>query len=123
MGAQAVGSLEATRAVPTIQRALGMEDKQDVQIALLGALGRVGTPNAVKLLIDAAQPGGLVFGRKPKALRLAAIKALATIDSPEAQEALAPMKNDKDSEVRAAAVAPSTPRMTQAMTPLDVPAV
>ncbi len=123
MGADALGSLDAARALPTIQRALEMEKEQEVQLALIGALGRLATPAAVKVLAEVSAPPRNFFDRKRKVLRAAAARALAAVGSPEAEEVLGPLRNDRDPDVRTAAIAPLVRRGTMSITPLGIPNV
>src|SRR5438034_8413209 len=55
--------------------ALEEEGDETVERELILALGRIGSPDAVQALIKFAQPAGRLFGRKPSALRLAAVRS------------------------------------------------
>lgn len=89
---------------PAIAELLKTEEDPDVQREALLALGRIATSDAVAHLREWAQPGGKLLGRKPLAVRLAAVKGLA-IAGPAAVDALAALNRDDAPEIRAAATA------------------
>jgi HEAT repeats len=93
---------ERTSAI-TLSRALDTEADQQVQYALLAALGKVGTPEAIERLIKAAEPDGRFFSKKSVAFRVAAIRALAETRSSAALDALRALLDDRAPEVREAA--------------------
>jgi hypothetical protein len=72
-----------------------------VQAALLSALGAAPTEDGVARLVRAAEAGGMLV-RKPAALRLRAIEALAEAGTPAARHALQGLQADRDREIRAA---------------------
>jgi len=86
---------------PAIAELLKTEDNTDVQHEALFALGRIATPDAILQLREWAQPGGKLLGRKPLAVRLAAVKGLA-LAGPAAADALAALDRDDTPEIRAA---------------------
>lgn len=109
--AQAAAGLAARRGVrvaTTMVRALNAESDAEVQHALLAALGRLRTPDAVQRLAQAAAPDSwwasvtARTARKLPAYRIAAAKALADAGTPEARLALDALRGDGDREVRAA---------------------
>jgi HEAT repeat protein len=71
-----------------------------VQFAILAALGKVATQDAVNRLVKAAEPDGVLFRRKSTEYRVAAVRALGESRTPVAAAALRMMLNDKDREVR-----------------------
>jgi HEAT repeat protein len=81
--------------------ALDKEQDSDVQQALVTALGKVGTPEAVERLASVARPGNL-FKRKPTALRLAAVNALGEAGTSEALDVLRSIAGDRDKDIRSA---------------------
>lgn len=115
--AQALGGLPAARAVPIAQHALRTETDDTVRASLYMALGRAGTDEAIRQLEEAARPGGLLLGRKPIAMRRAAVQALLVSEHPTAQVILAELRQDADPEIRAAATTPP-PRRATVVTPL-----
>lgn len=83
--------------------ALAQEQDPDVQAALLGALGKQATTEAVSCLIDAASPAGLLaLKRKLPAYRLAAVRALREAGTVAANNALRALAEDRDPAVRQA---------------------
>jgi HEAT repeat protein len=89
----------------TLVRALENEEEEDVQFAILAALGKVATQDAVNRLVKAAEPEGVLFRRKSSAYRVAAVRALGESRTPVAAAALRGLLKDKDREVRSAAAA------------------
>lgn len=87
----------------TLVKALDGETEQEVQVAILAALGRVATLEAVQRLIKAAEPAGNLFKRKSVALRVAAVHALGEARTPGAMAVLKDLSTDKDKDVREAA--------------------
>ncbi len=93
---------KGARSAGTLARALETEPDLEVQIAILGALGRVANAEAVQRLVKAAEPAG-TFKRKATAYRLAAIQGLGEARTPAAMTALRALASDRDREVRDAA--------------------
>jgi hypothetical protein len=89
---------------PALAELLRTEDNPDVQHEALLALGRIATPDALVQLREWAQPGGKVLGRKPLAVRLVAVKALA-LAGPAAVDIMGTLERDESPEIRAAASA------------------
>lgn len=89
---------------PALADLLKTEDHVEVQHEALLALGRIATPDAVVQLREWALPGGKLLGRKPLALRLVAVKALA-LAGPAAVDSLGSLERDEAPEIRAAASA------------------
>jgi hypothetical protein len=81
---------------------LDEESRPDLQREMMLALGRIGSAEAVQVLVRAAEPGGRLFNRKPVPVRLAAIDGLREAGAPAAA-ALRTLLQDDDSEVREAA--------------------
>ncbi len=100
--AAGLGMRKGRGAADTLVAALESERDIEVQIAILMALGRAGTPDAVARLVKAAESGGL-FKRKPTAYRVAAVQALADAHTHAALTALRALTTDKDAAVRDAA--------------------
>jgi HEAT repeat protein len=84
---------------------VAMEEEEDeaVERELILALGRIASTAAVQALIKFAQPGGRLFGRKPAALRAAAVEALRIAATPAAIGMLEGLMEDGDKQVRTAA--------------------
>ena len=104
---QAAAALSARKDVrtsaPHLLRALDGEKDDDVQGALLMALGRLGTAESVQRLVAAAAPKKGTFDRKSTGYRLSAVNALGEAHTPESLAALRTLANDKDADVRIAA--------------------
>jgi hypothetical protein len=107
---QGLGGVKMPRAVSVLSRALDGEQDQEVQAVILAALGRQATVEAVARLQKAAEPDGRLFKRKPTALRVSAVQALAEANTPAAVAALKRFADDKDREVRDAAVRALRPK-------------
>jgi HEAT repeat protein len=83
-----------------------MEEADDgVSVGLIETLGRLKEPRAVPHLAELARGAG-VFRRRPLPLRVAAVRALAHIGTPEALAAVEPFKSEKNFELRNAALEP-----------------
>jgi hypothetical protein len=89
---------------PVLAELLRAEDNSDVQHEALLALGRIATSDALVQLREWAQPGGKLLGRKPLAVRLVAVKALA-LAGPAAVDIMGSLERDDSPEIRAAASA------------------
>lgn len=98
--AAGLSSRKGLRSSVTLIKALDEEQDAEVQYALLAALGKVGTPDAVQTLIRAAEPEGRFFRKKPVTYRVAAIQALGVARTSAALAALQTLVNDKEKEVR-----------------------
>lgn len=96
----AIAAHRDPRTATTLITAIDAEQDPDVQLAMLLALGRVGTSEAVERLIKAAEPERGFFKKKPTPFRVAAVQALAEVKSPAAQAALKALASDKEKEVR-----------------------
>jgi HEAT repeat protein len=101
--ASALGRRRGERtSATTLVRALENEEEEDVQFAILAALGKVATQDAVNRLVKAAEPDGVLFRRKSTAYRVAAVRALGESRTPVAAAALRTLLNDRDRDVREA---------------------
>ena len=100
--AAGMGTRKGLRSAGTLTKALDAEDDQEVQLAIVAALGRLATTDAVQRLIKAAEPAGGIFKKKPTAIRVAAVQALGEARTPAAQNALQHLLDDKDKEVKQA---------------------
>lgn len=84
----------------TLIRAIEDEQDGDVQLAMIAALGKIASPDAVQKLVRMAEPEGRLFRKKPTAFRVAAVQALAEARTPAALNALRELAGDKEREVR-----------------------
>lgn len=99
-----LASRKGVRAGAMLAGAIDGEEDQEVQYAILAALGRVAAPEAVQKLVKAAEAAsGLFAARKNRGLRVAAVYALGEARTPGAQAALNALLHDKEKDVRDAA--------------------
>jgi HEAT repeat protein len=98
--AAAISTKRDGRTSSTLIRAIEDEQDGDVQIAMIAALGRVGTPEAVQKLLKLAQPDGRLFRKKATSVRVAAVQALGEAKTPAAVTALKELASDREKEVR-----------------------
>lgn len=98
--AAAISTKRDGRTSSTLIRAIEEEQDGDVQIAMIAALGRVGTADAVQKLTKLAQPDGRLFKKKTTNVRIAAVQALGEAKTPAAVTALKELSADKEKEVR-----------------------
>lgn len=79
------------------------ESDPEVQRQFYLALARIGTPNAIQALVQAAQPGGRFFRRRRPEARLAAIDGLRAAAGPAAVGTLEALRDDPNRLIRKAA--------------------
>lgn len=108
--ARTLGQLRDTRAVPALTLALA-DSEQEVKVAVLDALGSIAGPAAVPAIAP------LTATLNSEALTLAALRALARIDAPQAAEALALAATNEDDELSRFAISV----MPRAKAPVQVP--
>lgn len=100
--AAGVGRTKSPEMTKALIEAFNREQDTDVRTALLGALGRQATEDAVRQLADAAAPDGL-FKRKTSEFRVAAVRALREAGTLLALQSVRALVGDKDPAVREAA--------------------
>jgi HEAT repeat protein len=100
-----VGGRRSIGLVLALVAALDEEKDEAVQRELILALGRIGTPDAVQALIKVSQAPRRLFGRRPTALRIAAIEALRLAGTAPAIGTLEGLAEGSDRQVSAAAKA------------------
>jgi len=85
------------------------EDDAEVCAEYYRALGRIGTPEAVRALIEVAQPGRGLFatGKVAPHRRVAATEGLVLADTDSARAAVQELARDRDRDVREAASPPA----------------
>ncbi len=107
---------KSVRSAALLSAAIDDETETEVQFALLAALGRMATPDAVHKLTSAAEAAsGFFKTKKIVGLRVAAVYALAEARTPTAMAAIQSLLNDKEREVRdSAKLALTAPRGTAA---------
>jgi HEAT repeat protein len=101
--AAAMSDKKDSKTATTLIRAIESEQNGDVQMAMIAALGKVATPDAVQRLMRIAEPDNRVFKKKTTTLRVAAVQALGEARTPAALAALKELLADKDREVRESA--------------------
>jgi HEAT repeat protein len=90
--------------VESIIRALDREEDSRVQMAMLAALGQLGTPAAVDKLLEIARSDKKLLTRaRPTPMRVAAVHALGDVKNTTAMHALQALMHDKEKDVRGAA--------------------
>ena len=89
--------------VPILLANLESEEDDAVQCALAAALGELRDPRAVPNLAQLALAVSGVFQRRSATVRAAAVRALGAIGTPDAREAAAGFRADRNAEVRQAA--------------------
>ncbi len=98
--AVALSTKKDARTSTTLIRAIEDETDGDVQLAMIAALGRVATADAVLKLVKMAEPEGRLFRKKAINIRVAAVQALGEAKTPAALSALRELAGDKDRDVR-----------------------
>lgn len=98
--ASAISTRKDTKTSATLIRAMDGESDGDVQLAMISALGKVATPDAVQKLVKVAEADGGFFRKKDSSMRVAAVLALGEAKTPAALNALKQLAGDKDREVR-----------------------
>jgi len=98
--AGAFAASPAKTATP-LATALEAESDADVQLGIIHALGRLGTPDAVQKLVRAVMPSNL--RPRPVGFRIAALEALTAARGHSAMPTLRQLLNDSEPAVREAA--------------------
>lgn len=98
--AAAISTRKDSKTSQTLIRAIEDEEDSDVQLAMIAALGKVATPDAVQKLVKMAEPEGRLFRKKTTSFRVAAVQALGEARTPAALSALKELVEDKEREVR-----------------------
>jgi hypothetical protein len=92
------------KSVNSLIRALDREDDSRVQMAMLAALGQLGTPQAIEKLVEIARTDkGLLVKKRSTPLRVAAVHALGQVNASGSLAALQSLLRDKEKAVRGAA--------------------
>ena len=90
-----LGALGDAAAVPFLARVLNDGD-EELQIAAAAALGRIGTAEALPPLLGLVNKRSMLPLRKVSRPRLAALQAIARVDTPAAREAVAAISQGRD---------------------------
>jgi hypothetical protein len=99
--AEALGTAGGREVVPALLDRLGVETEAPVQIDILRSLGRIGDPRAVHSVSRRATAGSFSVGHTD--VRLAALRALWALGTPEARTVVMQALEDPDPDVRGAA--------------------
>lgn len=92
------------RVVTLLTTLLDRDPDTEVLHAVISAIGAVGSPDAVQLLIRTAQGEGTHPLRRNAALRIMACRALVAVRSPTSMAAVQVLRSDRDAEVREASI-------------------
>ena len=98
--AKALGVMGGRQAGPALVHRLDAEPNGDVQIEVVRAVGRTRWAEAVPLLERRAQAS--FFSRPPAELRIASLRALWSVGTPEARTVVMHALDDRDPAVRGA---------------------
>ncbi|HYR09951.1 MAG TPA: HEAT repeat domain-containing protein, partial [Longimicrobium sp.] len=90
-----LGTLDESAAVPFLARLLNDAD-EELQASAAAALGRIGSGEALPALLTVVQKRSLLQLKKATRGKLAALQAIAKIDTPAAREALASISQGRD---------------------------
>lgn len=94
----------AAQGVALLTPLLDREEEREVLYAAVASLGHLGGPEAVQLLIRVAEGGGNHPRRRSPSLRIQGCTALVAIRTPAAMACVQAQAQDRDREVRDAAV-------------------
>lgn len=92
------------RVLPLLEPLLRTEPEREVLCAAVAAVGAVGSPEAVQVLIQIAQGHATNSQRDSAGLRIQACIALVAIRTPQAMAAVQLLRDDRDREVRQASM-------------------
>ncbi|HEX2188500.1 MAG TPA: HEAT repeat domain-containing protein [Longimicrobiaceae bacterium] len=101
--ARGLGELGEPAAVPFLARLLNDSADDDLQVEAIGALGRIGSAEALPVLSGVLGRRHLFAGKRLQRLKLAAAAAIGRIPLPGAREVLASLAAGKDAELAAEA--------------------
>jgi hypothetical protein len=90
-----LGTLGESAAVPFLARLLN-EGDEELQAAAAASLGRIGSGEALPALLTVVQKRSLLQLKKATRGKLAALQAIAKIDTPAAREAIASISQGRD---------------------------
>lgn len=102
--AREIGGSGLSALVMPLINAIDAEDVEEVRAEYYRALGRIGSPDAITALKEAARKAGGLFRSRGGSLRVAAVEGLAIAGGDEAKRVLESLKRDRDKDVRDAAL-------------------
>lgn len=97
-----LGLARVTAVVPALASRLSQEQDLEAEQEMMRALGRLGDPRAVPVLLERARSRGWL-SRRPDSARVEAVRALGAIGGEPARAGLEELTRDKAPEVRDAA--------------------
>jgi HEAT repeat protein len=97
------GEKSSALAMPILKIAEQESTRPEVRRDCYSALGRIGTPDALRALVSAAEPGGRLVGRKTTEQRVAAIDGLRHASDRRILVKLKQLTDDREKGVKAAA--------------------
>ncbi len=98
--AREIGGTGLSALVMPLINAIDTEELDEIRGEYYRALGRIGTPDAVRALKEAASKTGGLFRSRGGTLRAAAVEGLAAAGGDEAKRVLESLKRDRDKDVR-----------------------
>ncbi len=98
--AREIGGTGLSALVMPLINAIDTEELDEIRSEYYRALGRIGTPDAIRALKEAASKTGGLFRSRGGTLRAAAVEGLAAAGGDEAKRVLESLKRDRDKDVR-----------------------
>ncbi|MDB4948704.1 MAG: hypothetical protein JWM27_1353 [Gemmatimonadetes bacterium] len=100
---KALGTMGDAAAVPFLARVLNEASDEDVQLAIIAALGKIASPDALPTLLAIINKRHLFAGRKLQRVKAAAVGAIGRMPGASARDVLASIAAGKDTELAAEA--------------------
>jgi HEAT repeat protein len=98
--AREIGGTGLSALVMPLINAIDTEELDEIRSEYYRALGRIGTPDAIRALKETASKTGGLFRSRGGTLRAAAVEGLAAAGGDEAKRVLESLKRDRDKDVR-----------------------
>jgi len=101
---QQLGALHDAAAVPFLSRILLEASDEELQLAAIAAVGKIGSPDALPALLGLVNRRAALFaGKKIGRVKTAAVGAIGRIPTPAARDVLTSLAASKDGDVAPAA--------------------
>jgi hypothetical protein len=100
---QGLGTMGDSAAVPFLARLLNDTSDEDVQLAVISALGKIAAPDSLPVLVGVVNKRQLFTSKKMQRVKAAALGAIGRITGPAARDVLTSVAGGKDSELAAEA--------------------
>jgi hypothetical protein len=100
---QGLGTMGDSAAVPFLARLLNDTSDEDVQLAVIAALGRIASPDALPALVGMVNKRQLFTSKKMQRVKAASLGAIGKITGPAARDVLTSVASGKDAELAAEA--------------------